>query len=327
MRVVASAPGKTILFGEHFVVKGTRAVATALSLRARVAVELSSESHIVIESKNLEAVWRLDLSELKAESKEAEPFVALLKALAKRGYKIAPHRAVIESEVPIAAGLGSSAATATAYALAYSRLLGISLSQKELFEITLESEQVAHGRPSGIDNALATWGGTIVYRRGEEPKHVKIDLKRLSSYSFIVMDTGVKRSTKAVVEHVLKLADKNWTVMKHIYEAADSLVSEAVKALEEGDGERIGELMNINHGLLTSLGASSLELDNLVNRAKSCGALGAKLTGAGWGGSAIAVVSRDRLERVLKCVEGYAVYVKPVEIHGVAATIEELQLR
>ncbi|MEM1873568.1 MAG: mevalonate kinase [Acidilobaceae archaeon] len=323
MRVVASAPAKAILFGEHFVVKGSRAIATALSLRAQVIVEEVAGDSVVIESESLSETWRLSVRELRGESREEELFASLLRALVSRGFSIIPHRAVIKSEIPVAAGLGSSASVAVAYALAYSRLHGSTLNERELFEVTLESEKVAHGRPSGIDNTIAIRGGTIAYRRGEEPSRVNVNIDKLSKYPLIVMDTGVKRSTRVVVEHALSLAERNWSVLKHVYEAAEALVSEAMRALEEGNAEKIGELMNINHGLLSAIGVSSLELDSLVNKARLCGAIGAKLTGAGWGGSAIAIALADHVEAIVDCVKTSARRVLLASIHSPGAKIEE----
>jgi len=323
-RVVASAPGKLILFGEHFVVKGYRAIATSISLRARVTVEESEGSWVELYSPTLGARSRVSLSLEEPVARELEVYVEILRALRREGYSIVPHRVTVESEMPVAAGLGSSAATSVAYTLAYTTLLGSPLQGDGLLRVSLEGEKVAHGRPSGVDNTIAAMGGTIVYRRGEKP--IQVEARIPEGYTFIVADTGIKRSTRNVVEHVLSLAETLWDVSEHIYKASDALVERALEALRRGDMELLGKLMYVNHGLLAAMGASNLALDTLVNIAKASGALGAKLTGAGWGGCIVALARKgSEAETLARELSKHASSVRLVDIHVPGATVEELR--
>lgn len=307
MRVEASAPAKSILFGEHFVVRGARAIAGAVGLRARISVEPWYRTEI----------WSEDLS-LGALPGERAPeplaiYLGVLEAMERLGYNM-PHRAVIRSEIPMAAGLGSSAATSAAYALALSSLHGDPLRGERLFSVTMEGERIAHGNPSGVDAAIAVYGGILAYRRGEEPKRIasRID-------TIILADSGVKRKTREAVSDVLSLTSRHpW--LDRLYAAADELVSEAIEALSRGDRAMVGELMNINHGLLSAVGVSSRELEETVYLLRSRGALGAKLTGAGRGGFVIAVADNEEAIVSSLRAEGRKVYL--VRLGDVGAQVD-----
>jgi len=318
--VIASAPGKLILFGEHFVVRGYRAIATSLSLRARVRVEDWSGSWVELYSPTLGVRSRIPVDLSVSTGGELDVYVEVLRALRREGFSIVPHRVVVESEMPVAAGLGSSAATSVAYALAYTTLLGSPLREEDLLRVSLEGERVAHGRPSGIDTTIATLGGTILYRRGEKPVHVNARIPE--DYVFIVADTGLKRSTREVVDHVLRTAEILGDVGDQVYIVADRIVEKAVKALEAGDMELLGKLMYFNHGLLVAMGASNLALNTIVDTARMRGALGAKLTGAGWGGCAVILARRGDAGAIMGELERYARTVKVVSVNVPGACVE-----
>ena len=320
--VVASAPGKLILFGEHFVVKGYRAIATSISLRARVRVEDTSGSWVELHSPTLSVRSRIPLDLSRSAGGELDVYVEMLRALRKEGFSIVPHRVVVESEMPVAAGLGSSAATSVAYTLAYTTLLGSPLYGENLLRVSFEGERVAHGRPSGIDTTIATLGGTILYRRGEKPAPVSARIPE--GYVFLVADTGLKRSTRDVVDYVLRVAEMMGEAGEQVYAVADKVVEKAVKALESGDMELLGNLMYFNHGLLVAVGASNLALDTIVDIARMRGALGAKLTGAGWGGCAVILARRGDVEVLRGELERHARMVKVINVNVPGATVENI---
>jgi mevalonate kinase len=320
-RAAASAPAKVILVGEHFVVRGAPALVAAIDRRVRVTVEPAGSSHVVVESS---------LFRLKARPKDilegrgpwprgSEPIVALLRGLADRGYSLEPHRAVIESGVPVAAGLGSSASTAVAYALAYTAAHGDPLRGGELFDAAMEAERVAHEKPSGVDVAAAVEGGFLYYRRGEEPRRVDA---RLDEASLVVADTGVKRSTGDVVRSVLSAASSLGEAGDAIYTAGRLIVERALEAARAGDLEALGLAMNAAHGLLAALGASSLEIELLVHSMRRAGALGSKLTGAGRGGAVIALVRRGSEAPVEDAARPHAATVFRAPLGAPGARIE-----
>ncbi|GBF09824.1 mevalonate kinase [Aeropyrum pernix] len=296
----ASAPGKVIIVGEHFVVRGSLAIVAAIGRRLRVTVR-SGGKGIVLESSML-GRHSAPLPGQGAEAKVSpvlEPYIAVLRSLAARGYSVVPHTILVESSIPPRAGLGSSAASMVAYALSYSAMHGDPLSAEDLYSVAMEGEKIAHGKPSGVDVTIAVRGGVLAYRMGENPVDIR---PGLTGVTLLVADTGVERRTRDVVEHVLSIADALGEASTHIYKAADLIAREALHAIEKGDAEGLGLMMNAAQGLLSSLGASSLEIETLVYRMRSAGALGAKLTGAGWGGCVIGLFKEGQVERGLEAV-------------------------
>jgi len=317
---VASAPGKVILYGEHFVVKGSRSLVASISLRARVRTRESTGRIVRVRSPQVGIDSWIDLGSLEAGDPRLAPLARILEVLSGMGYSLVPHDAVVESEIPVGAGLGSSASTAVAYALAYTGMLGDPLSRDDLIRVSYEAEKVTHGRPSGVDNTIAVVGGGLVYRRGEGFRHV--DLRLPHGTTLLVVDTGVGRSTRDVVQHVLSVAESTWEASRHIYEAADRIVGLALDAFERGDAVLLGRLMNLNQGLLNAVGASSRIIEDIVFEARGAGALGAKLTGAGWGGAVIVLVREEDAERVVGSVGGLARRVFRVGLGGRGAVLE-----
>lgn len=306
MGVVASAPAKIILFGEHFVVYGEPAIVLAIDKRAYAKAEIREDNKLFLRSQNLNLAGFFDNGNFKVEEgnpKEAriklEPLkCAVEKVLEMAGEKVGLNIEV-NSTVPVAAGLGSSAAVASAVAAAVGAILKVKMSKENVFRIAFEAEKIMHGTPSGVDPAISTFGGTLLFQMdtGFKPIDVKADIP------LVIGNTGVERATRVQVAKVRSLRDKYPQIVEPMMHTAREIVLRAVEALNEGDLETLGELMNINHALLYGLGVSDESLEWLINAARKAGALGAKLTGAGGGGCMIALANMDRLEKVLEAVQ------------------------
>ncbi len=286
-RSVARAPAKAILLGEHFVVSGTRAVSASLGLYAYAEAEelkLWPSEIVSIELGLRVTIPGPDLS--YSGPAELQPIAAVLRALRARDFDIPAFRLTIRSEIPDGAGLGSSAAASAAAALALAGLVGSDMSRDELFMVTMEGERVAHGNPSGVDPVTVVNGGVILFRKGDGviDRH-----ERLEGVSLVVADSGIRRSTMGPVSSVLSLLERLGSVKRHLLSAVDEIVGAAWESIRVRSFERLGMLMNINHGLLSAIGVSTPELEEIVYAARRAGALGAKLTGAGLGGSVIAL--------------------------------------
>jgi mevalonate kinase len=306
MEVVASAPAKVILFGEHFVVYGEPAMVIAIDKRAYARAENRDDKRIYIHSSNLNLTACLEGENFKVEKgdpKEArikfEPVkLAVQKVLEKHGENVGLN-IEINSTVPVAAGLGSSAAVVAAVTTAVSALLNVNISKEEVFRITYEAEKIVHGTPSGIDPAIATFGGALLFQMdtGFKPLEVKMDIP------LVIGDTGIERSTRVQVDKVRELRERYPQIMESFTWAARQIVMRALEALKERDLETLGELMNINHALLYGIGVSDESLEWLINAARKAGALGAKLTGAGGGGCMIALARNEKLEEVSEAIQ------------------------
>jgi mevalonate kinase len=304
--VVASAPAKVILFGEHFVVYGEPAIVLAIDKRVYAKVETRQDKKLFIRSQNLGLSALFENGDIKVEKgdpKEAkiklEPIkCAVEKVWEKAGEKVGLNIEV-NSTVPVAAGLGSSAAVASAVAAAVGTALAVKMSKEDIFRIAFEAEKIIHGTPSGVDPAISTFGGTMLFQldTGFKPLEVRANIP------LVVGNTGIERSTRVQVAKVRELRDKYPQIVEPMMRTAREIVLQAVDALKKGDLQILGELMNINHALLYGLGVSDESLEWLINAARKAGALGAKLTGAGGGGCMIALASREKLEKVLEAVQ------------------------
>jgi mevalonate kinase len=306
MGVVASAPAKIILLGEHFVVYGEPAIVLAIDKRVYAKVENRNDKLLYLRSANLNLAGYFENRTFKVEQgdpKEAkskfEPVkLAVEKVLEKYGENVGLS-IEINSTVPVAAGLGSSAAVAAAVTAAAGALLNVKMSKEDVLRMTYEAEKIVHGTPSGIDPAISTFGGALLFQMdtGFQPLDVNTDIP------LVIGNTGIARSTRSQVEKVRNTREKYAQIMNYVLRAAREIVLRAVDALKENDLETVGELMNINHALLCGIGVSDESLEWLINAARKAGALGAKLTGGGGGGCMIALAKSERLQPILEAIQ------------------------
>jgi mevalonate kinase len=118
-----------------------------------------------------------------------------------------------------------------------------------------------------------------------------------------IADTGRASSTKEVVADLRRRYQADPAQYGPIFDRIGDVVVAARACIEQGQAEDLGRLMDENHALLQHLGVSCAELDRLVEIARSEGALGAKMSGAGWGGNMIALVNeatRGRIDMMLR---------------------------
>jgi mevalonate kinase len=306
MGVIASAPAKVILFGEHFVVYGEPAIVLAIDKRAYAKIEIRDDKRLYLRSINLNfsgyfenGFFKIEQGDAKEAKLKFEPLkLAVGKVLEIYGGSVGLD-VEVNSTVPVAAGLGSSAAVAAAVTAAVGAILNVKLSKEDVFRISYEAEKVVHGTPSGVDPAISTFGGTLLFQMdtGFKPLDVKADVPLVIGY------TGVARSTRVQVEKVRDVKNKYPRVIEPMIKAAREIVLRAIDALKESDLKTLGDLMNINHALLYGLGVSDESLEWLINAAQKAGALGAKLTGAGGGGCMIALAESERLQQVLEAIQ------------------------
>jgi len=196
-------------------------------------------------------------------------------------------RVKIQSEIPPAAGLGSSAAIVVATLAALNQHMNIGLSIEDIAAQAYSIEKkVQQGMASPMDTALAAFGGYLQV----SDRIQKLDLPELD---IIVGYTEKQHDTKSEVQKVQALLQRYPDVIKPIFNAIGTISVRAIPLIEEGNLVELGRLMNMNHGLLEAIGVCTRELSDLVYAARDAGnALGAKLTGAGGGGCIIALPSK-----------------------------------
>ncbi len=303
MKTYASAPGKVILTGEHFVVFGAPALAIAINRRIVVGVDHRTDRGLyIVSSLGMSGEFEQGKFNLEEGGPQTRSFlepvrIATESVLKKHGVKKGLNIQV-NSDIPVASGLGSSSAISVATVASVGEAIGLNLSREEILDLALSAEKFVHKNPSGIDIAIATFGGTILYEREKGMKRIE-DMPNLT---LVIGNTGISRNTGNLVESVRRRRDRFPSTINPLIIAAQALTNSAVEALRARDLEKLGELMDINHGLLTAVGTSCVELDRLVYAARSAGALGAKLTGAGGGGCMIALCSDDNQVTVSEAI-------------------------
>lgn len=300
----ATAPGKMILFGEHSVVFGAPAVVLAIDRRAKVHATKRHDNKIFIDADDLgfsgyfeddvyHAVrgqaWRgKNLTALNIASKKTIQHLGV-----KSGINLK-----VRSMIPIAVGLGSSAAICVATSAAVDRLFEGNLNKDEISKLAFEGEKIIHGTPSGVDNNVSTYGGIIRFKKNEDVQHYKLD----EPISFIIGNSRRKRSTKKMVENVAQLKLRNIELMNYIIKNMGIIAEEGLQALLNNNLGKLGDLMNINQGFLSAIGVSTMKLETLIHTARNNGALGAKLTGAGGGGCIIALAEKINIPNIEKAI-------------------------
>jgi hydroxymethylglutaryl-CoA reductase len=303
---MAAGHGKIILFGEHAVVHGSRAIAAPVpySVRARIA-DADDGVWLVVPRWGVQQRLRNDPAKRMSFEIPAALILHEL-GLADRSMKIE-----VFSELPRAMGLGGSAAAAVAIIRAMDRHFDLGLSDEEVNKLAYQAEKIAHGTPSGIDNTVATFGQPLIYRKADSPSFQPLELPE--PISFVVGMTGVEGLTAKMVARVSEGRERNRDVYDTIFRGIDAVTREAIDALKKNDLERLGDLMNVNQGLLNGLQVSSWELEELIQIARENGALGAKLTGGGGGGSMIALCP-ENADRVMEAMKNAGYQAMEVQI-------------
>ena len=290
---LASASGKAILFGEHAVVYGQPAIAVPLS-QIRTNVQVNNldpgTTGVLIDAPDISQSFWLH------EADRDDPLASAVRlTLEELGVKapLAVHL-IIHSQLPIASGLGSSAAVSVAITRALSDHLGKPLEVETISKIAYAAECLHHGTPSGIDNAVVAYEKPVYFIREQKPELIPIS----TPLKLIIGDTGVSMRTTIPVNLLRERWEKDPETYGGWFEEIGEIVIEARTMLEAGSIRPLGTLMNRNQALLEDMGLSSLELQRLIRAASEAGALGAKLSGAGMGGIMLALVEVDTTQVV-----------------------------
>ena len=273
------AAGKVILLGEHAVVYGKHALA--------LPIPDAAEAWIT----EREDAGRIEIPDWHhaADTDDASDGVAAAVRLIVRELQLENRRfdVRIRTVLPRAMGLGSSAALAVAVIRAFSSALDLELDDEQVNALAFECEKLAHGTPSGVDNALATFGQPMLYRKGDDLSIDAIALKE--SPPLVVACSGRSGVTHELVAGVRARRERLPDAYDELFGQIDQLSKAGAEALRAADYASLGNMMDVCQGLLNGIGVSTPELERMIHIARSAGAAGAKLTGAGGGGSIVAL--------------------------------------
>jgi mevalonate kinase len=285
--------GKVILFGEHFVVHGIAGIVSAID---------SSTDAIVTKGKTgFEVKDDRKTAKGYSEEKRLQQIESIERMLNAMGLDPkTPLDIWIGGSLPGFSGLGASAASSVAIARAINEEFSLNLSNDKINQVAYEAEIAYAGNPSGIDNTAATYGGLMWFKKNPTGGQDLVErIKTLTPIEIVICSTGKVANTKAMVEGVAERKKANPAKYDPLFSQAADLAIAGRSALEAGNLEEVGKLMNENHRILQEIGVSSVELDHLVDVARKQGAIGAKLTGGGGGGCMVALTpGKDLQEKV-----------------------------
>ncbi len=297
---VGEAPGKVILLGEHAVVYGHPALAAPVpQVRARaelLGLADARDGELRIEAPDIGvSAW---LREIDSQSALAATLRLTQSALGLAS-RLPAATLRITSTIPVASGMGSGAAVTLAIVRAICAFLGTSLSFEEQSAIALEVDKIHHGTPSGIDNTVITYGRLVRFQPGEPTQF----LHPARSIPLVVAHSGIASPTTIAVGCVRRHLQEAPAATVAVFETVHHLVDRGSEALKLGDLIELGHCLDENHTALQALGVSSPDLDRLVGAARTAGALGAKLSGAGMGGTIVAVVDPGYAPEVVHALQ------------------------
>ncbi|XP_078435404.1 mevalonate kinase isoform X2 [Wolffia australiana] len=305
MEIRSRAPGKIILCGEHAVVHGSTAVAASINLHTNIIFfpgTAGSGNELIeleLQDSGILLTWKTDsMKNALSETNFHDPFSPkpCSKETMELIHGLFEYQKLPEAKSSLASGV-------YAFIYLYASILGFSgalepqnqhniwlrFGDKDLELVNkwaFEGERIIHGKPSGIDNTVSTFGNVIMFKSGEltqiEPK---LRLRML------ITNTKVERNTKALVAGVAERTNRHPQAMASVFAAVDSISREFSEILQSSSPDQlsIAELMGMNQGLLQGMGVSHSSIDDVL-RITSKKNLVSKLTGAGGGGCVLTLL-------------------------------------
>lgn len=290
MKSVASAPAKIILFGEHFIVYGGKAVLCSIDKRITVESELTRTNNIEIESGLGRLVIPKSDSYKNADS-VFRPLVYIAQKMLEKFNSESGMRIRVSSEFPSGVGLGSSSACCVAAAGSISDLFE-KHTKEEILKIAIDAERTIFENTSGADCTACVYGGILEYNKDGHIRKLEFTPK----FELVVANSGIVHSTSKVVSMVRQFKDEKQEIFSSLCVQEAGLIEEALNALQKNDLTKIGKLMTQNQEFLEKIGVSNDTLSSMIRLVKGV-SYGAKLTGAGDGGCIIALADKTNLEK------------------------------
>jgi len=288
LKSIASAPAKIILFGEHFVVHGTRAILAAIDKRVTITSSFTENETIKVNSQlgTLEVPISSSYEEVKSEFR---PFVYLANKMINSNQNVSGLEITIDSDIPIGVGLVSSSACCVAAAASISELFK-ELSSEEILNVSIEAEKTIFPDTSGADCTVCTYGGMIEY-----PSVEKID--NTFDLNLLIANSMIPHNTKNSVEKVNKFKENDEERFSQLCDLETKLIDEVITAMKNNDATAFGLKMSENQKYLEEIQISNDTLRDMISSLKEI-SLGTKITGAGDGGCIIALVKDENMDKV-----------------------------
>ena len=291
MKSIASAPAKIILFGEHFVVHGTKAILAAIDKRVTVTTIFTENKTIKINSE-LGTIEVPILSSHEDVKNEFKPFVYLANKIINSEPNVTGLEITIDSDIPIGVGLGSSSACCVAAAASISELFN-KLSSEEILNLSIEAEKTIFPNTSGADCTVCTYGGMIEYDQSSGTRKIESTFQ----INLVIANSMIPHSTKSSVERVSKFKENDEERFSQLCDLENGLIDEVITAMKNNDSTTLGLKMSENQKYLEEIQISNDTLRNMINSLNQI-SLGSKITGAGDGGCIIALVQDNNMDKV-----------------------------
>ena len=288
MKSIASAPAKIILFGEHFVVHGTKAILAAIDKRVTVTTTFTDNKTIKVNSE-LGTLEVPILSSYEEAKSEFRPFIFLVNKMINSNQNVSGLEVTIDSDIPIGVGLGSSSACCVAAAASICGLFK-ELSSEEILNLSIEAEKTIFPDTSGADCTVCTYGGMIEY-----PSIEKID--NTFDLNLVIANSMIPHNTKNSVKKVNKFKENDEDRFSQLCDLETKLIDEVITAMKNNDATTFGLKMSENQKYLEEIQVSNDTLRDMINSLNEI-SLGSKITGAGDGGCIIALVKDENMGKV-----------------------------
>ncbi len=335
--VEVKAPGVVKLLGEHAVVYGKLAAAAALDFYAVADIRENQSNKLVIclpdlnkqfefSDMELDHIYSIykerkniqEFIELSKMEKDELQYAAIASVLQKEhSIKCTGKTVEIKSDIPIQKGFASSAACSVSFTCALLKMSGKNLDDSQFIEVARIGEKVAHKNEGAgrIDISTSYFGGVTSFSASQGARKENL---HDSAIPMLLVDTGPKKSTAETVGIVSSLYNSRREYVDEILNTIHECTQKGIDALKNGDMALLGSLMYKDHEMLNLLNVSSDGLDRAVDIAKENGAYGAKLSGGGGGGIAIALTEENSFQKLSEkfTAQGFKVSSRNISDHG-----------
>lgn len=304
------APGKVILFGEHFVVHGARAVVCAIDRRVVAESSRSKSNTLSVHSALQSADMPLD-APTESVSHILRPFHHMAVSLNCGGAVLR-----LRSGIPVGAGLGSSSACCVAAA---GSLLALCGGSANILDVSVDAERSVYPNSSGADCAACMRGGVMSYVKGCAP----VPSVSPPDLRLVIADSGIIHNTPQMVERVGGMARDGPAAFSTLMIEADAISAEALDVMGRGDIPNLGRLATRNQKLLEEIGISNDRLRHMVKVADQY-SYGSKITGAGGGGCIMAIADASNAAKTVSALAGSGYDVFEAQISSGARMVDNL---